>query len=307
MNRNEHAEVPPLYRYSFGNVEFDEARGELRVAGLVVEVEHRPLQVLACLLLHADEVVTRQELFNVVWGDRPTVDNVLANAVAKLRKALGTIEGARIVNAPRVGYRLQGPVARTVSGRRLFSSLDLAPSQSVPGREHFVLERQLGPAQDSEVWLARHAKTGEQRVYKFSTDGEGLASLKREATLYRVLHDTLGERRDIIRVLDWNFEQSPFYLECEYGGCNLADWAGEPTRAGRAAAGAARGSFPQIADAVAAAHGVGVLHKDLKPANVLISAGWQALASASGRLWQRAPARSPAASIDWGSPPWARR
>src|SRR3546814_17448480 len=98
----------------------------------------------------------------------------------------------------------------------------------VPGREHFSLGRQLGPAHAGEVWLARHDKTGEPRVYKFSVDGEHLAALKREATLYRVLHDTLGERDDIIRVLDWNFDQLPFYLECEYGGCNLADWATQP-------------------------------------------------------------------------------
>src|SRR3546814_1344110 len=77
----------------------------------------------------------------------------------------------------------------------------------VPGREHFILDRQLGPAHAGEVWLARHDKTGEPRVYKFSADGEHLAALKREATLYRVLHDTLGERDDIIRVLDWNFDQ----------------------------------------------------------------------------------------------------
>src|SRR3546814_61517 len=137
-------------------------------------------------------------------------------------------EATRIQTLPRIGYRLTGPVERGVSGRRLNSRLDLAADQMVPGREHFILDRQLGPAHAGEVWLARHDKTGEPRVYKFSADGEHLAALKREATLYRVLHDTLGERDDIIRVLDWNFDQLPFYLECEYGGCNLADWATQP-------------------------------------------------------------------------------
>ena len=46
------------FSYRFGSAEFDEARFELRVAGLPVEVERRALEVLAYLLRHAGEVVT---------------------------------------------------------------------------------------------------------------------------------------------------------------------------------------------------------------------------------------------------------
>ncbi len=268
----------PLYRYVFGNAEFDEARGELRVGGLVVELEHRPLQVLAWLLRHADEVVPRENLFDTVWAGRPTVDNVLANAVAKLRKVLGATGRERIVNVPRVGYRLCGPVERTVSGRHLNSRLDLAVGQSVPGREHFRLREQLGPSRGNEAWLARHDKTGELRVYKFSVDGERLAALKREATIHRLLHESLGDHDDFVRVIDWNFATAPFYLECEYGGPDLLRWAeSEPGLAGLDQSQRLH-LFLQIADAIAAAHGVGVLHKDIKPANVLMQPhgeGWQ--------------------------------
>ncbi len=278
MQSVEHSDEQPLYRHAFGSVEFDEARGELRVGGLVVDLEQRPLQVLVCLLHHADEVVPREELFDTVWAGRPTVDNVLANAVAKLRKALGVAEHDRIVNLPRVGYRLCGPVERTVSGRRLHSRLDLVLGQAVPGREHFRLREQLGPSRGNEVWLARHDKTGELRVYKFSADGERLAALKREATIHRLLHESLGDRDDFVRVIDWNFAVPPFYLECEYGGLDLARWAErEPGLASLGQAQRLR-LFLQIADAIAAAHEVGVLHKDIKPANVLMQSrgdGWQ--------------------------------
>src|SRR3546814_14190120 len=80
---HEQGDEQPLYRYAFGTVEFDEARGELSVGGRVVELEQRPLQVLACLLHHADEVVPREELFDPVWAGRPPVAYVLAKAVAK--------------------------------------------------------------------------------------------------------------------------------------------------------------------------------------------------------------------------------
>ena len=268
----------PLYRYRFDGTEFDEARLELRVAGLKVEIEPRPLQVLAELLRHPDEVVTKEELFERVWVGRPTVDNVLANAVTKLRKALGPVVGERILTLPRIGYRIRGPVERIAVGRRLDSRLELRAGAPVPGREHFVLEAQLQPSLGSEVWLARHAKTREPRVYKFSADGEKLSLLKREATLYRVLAETLGERDDFARILDWNFETAPFFLECEYGGQNLGDWAAAGDALQALPPDARLAIFLQIAGAVAAAHSVGVLHKDLKPANVLITprnGGWQ--------------------------------
>ena len=261
-------ETPTLYRYRFGMAEFDEVRFELRVAGQVVEAQRRPLEVLGVLLHRAGEVVTRQELQEAVWNNRPTVENVIDAAVSKLRAALGTETGARILTQPRVGFRLSGPVERVAVGRHFSSTLHLEQGSPAPRRENFILDRKLGHSSRHEVWLARHTKTGELRVYKFSADGEGLAALKREATLSRVLRETLGVRTDFVRVIDWNFDEPPFFLECEYGGENLMEWAVDHL------AGLSLEKrlevFVHATDAVAAAHSVGVLHKDLKPANLLI-------------------------------------
>lgn len=278
----------PLYRYRFSEAEFDELRFELTVGRLPVDLEQKPLQVLGVLLRHVGEVVTKEELFDRVWNGRPTVDNVLPNAVAKLRKGLGESAAERLVTLPRIGYRLNGPVERTAVGRPVLSRLQLEAAQPVPLRPHYALERQLNPPGASEVWLARHVKTREARVFKFAGDGERLAMLKREVTLYRVLVETLGERDDLVRMIDWNFEAPPFFLECGYGGENLQEWA----RGGRLASldrDARLGLFLRIAEAVAAAHAVGVLHKDLKPGNVLVAPkgdGWQVRLTdfGSGRL-----------------------
>ena len=276
-----------VYRYRFGSAEFDEARFELRVSGLPVDVQRKPLELLSFLLAHAGEVVTKEELLDTVWQGRPTVENVLANAIAKLRSALGPEGAERIITQPRIGYRFSGPLERTAVGRSLLSLLELAPGMNVPARSNFILESQLS-GRESEVWTARHGKTGELRVYKFASTGERLSGLKREATLYRVLRDNLGERPDIARVIDWNFEAPPYFLECEYVGSNLAEWSRSKADFPAMPLAGRLGLFLQIADAVAAAHGVGVLHKDLKPANVLITAkdGWQPCLSdfGSGRL-----------------------
>jgi eukaryotic-like serine/threonine-protein kinase len=259
----------PLYRWRFGPAEYDEARLELRLGGLPVELEPKPLEVLSLLLRHAGEVVTKQELLDEVWRGRVTVEHVLATAVGKLRQALGP-EGANlIVTVPRIGYRLQADVSRTAIGHGHSSELALVRGGHVPGRANFLLEQPLGQSHASEVWLARQPRSGARRVFKFATSAERLDLLKREATVARVLAAQLGERNDIARVLDWNFEHAPFFLECAYGGRSLSEWAADGRldsldRAGRVAL------LLRVARAVDAAHEVGVLHKDLKPDNVLI-------------------------------------
>jgi non-specific serine/threonine protein kinase len=269
-----------LFRYRFGDSEFDEAQFELRVGGEAIEVQPKPLELLALLLRTPGEVVTSGEILQSVWKyQNPDAleTNVIGTALTKLRNALGK-DARRIVNLPRVGYRFEGRVERVVVGRTLSSGLALEPGMPVPLRHNFVLRELLSRSRYSEVWRARHAKTDEARIYKFSPAGDRLAALKREATLYRVLRDTLGERNDFARVIDWNFAEAPFFLECEDGGQNLRKWAEQDGRLQGMSQPQRVELLLQIADAVAAAHRVGVLHKDLKPDNVLISPrgeGWQ--------------------------------
>jgi serine/threonine protein kinase len=279
MPQSPEAPDTPLFRYRFGTAEFDAARFELRVGGAPVEIQRKPLEILACLLAHAGEVVTKDELLELVWEGRPTVENVIANAVAKLRSALGEENAERIVTQPRVGYRFNGSVERTAVGRTWVSQLELAAGMPAPARPNFVLEAMLNRSVASEVWLARHSKTREPRVYKFSPDGERLAALKREATLARLLRENLGEQRFFAKLLDWNFEEPPFFLEYEYGGQNLAEWATGDNGLAPLSTPQRLELFLRIVDGVAAAHAVGVLHKDLKPANVLVAPvedrGWE--------------------------------
>ncbi|HVY22803.1 MAG TPA: tetratricopeptide repeat protein [Steroidobacteraceae bacterium] len=267
-----------LYRYRFGSAEFDEARFELNVAGLPVDMERKPLEVLALLLKHAGEVVTKEELLEVVWA-RPTVDNVISNAITKLRNGLGDDNAAQIVTLPRVGYRFAGPVKRVAVGRTLVSNIEFVKGGEVPLRPDFRFESLLNKSNNSEVWLARHIKTTEQRVYKFATDNERLSTLKREVTLFRLLRESLGERGDLVRILDWNFATPPYFIECEYGGENLGEWAVHQDGLRALSLEQRIDLLLQIADVVAAAHDVGVLHKDIKPANVLIT-------SKSDGTWQ---------------------
>ena len=278
MNASDAGRTSSYYRYRFGTVEFDEAKKELRVGGLPIEIERRPLQVLEYLLQHIGETVTKEELLREVWDNRTPTEQTLTNAIVKLRRALGEANQHYIVNQARVGYRISGPVERVAIGRRLASQISLAADEPVPQRPSFRLKRILGSTKGSEVWLAEHARTSDLRVYKFATHSDRLSGLKREATLSRLLHESLGPRPDIAQVIDWNFVEPPFFLECAYGGQNLVEWNKGDAPLTRCIVQQRIELFLQIARAVAAAHGVGVLHKDIKPANVLVKGhegAWQ--------------------------------
>src|ERR1700675_680854 len=87
--------------WRFGNCEFSEQSYELRVAGRLVDLERKPLDVLRQLLIRNGEVVGKEELLESVWPGVLVVDASLATAVSKLRKVLG--EEDVIQTVPKVG------------------------------------------------------------------------------------------------------------------------------------------------------------------------------------------------------------
>lgn len=155
-----------------------------------------------------------------------------------------------------------------------------AVGQEVPWRHHWRLERKLGDGGFGEVWLARHETTRDHRVFKFCYDAERLRALKREVTLFRILKDNLGERDDIARILDWNFKEAPFFLEADYSGSDLSAWAEAQGGIGTVPLETRLEIVAQVATALGAAHSVGILHKDIKPANILITPGAEGLPKA---------------------------
>jgi serine/threonine protein kinase/DNA-binding winged helix-turn-helix (wHTH) protein len=265
--------------WRFAEYEFDELGRELRVKGRAVDLESKPLDILLQLLLHAGEVVTKEELLESVWPDVMVVDGSLATAVSKLRKAMGDENHPAIVTVPRVGYRLAVPVYCKTMAAAAGPELGFKAGDLVPGREQWRLSRPMEISGSSEVWLAENPKTHEQRVFKFAGDGARLKGLKREITVSRFLRESLGDRPEFVRILEWNFETLPFFLESEYAGQSLAEWAEAQGGLSNISYDVRLQLLVDVAKAVAAAHDIGVLHKDLKPANILVvpgkDGGWQ--------------------------------
>lgn len=274
MASSESRGVNPVYRYRFAGVEYNEADGSLCVDGAAMALELRPLRVLAELLQQPGVVLTKTDLLANLWHGRDETslsDNALANAVSKLREALGAA-GAHVKTVRGVGYRLDASVERTVLGRPAESPLALAAGMPVPHRESYLLDRPLGRSAHGAVWLARQPLSQAVGVFKFCTDADGLSALKREYTLHRLLRDSLGDDPGFTQVLDANFSAAPYWLECAYGGVDLQAWSREAPGFGGLDREQRLALFLGVARSVAAAHSVGVLHKDLKPSNVLVYA-----------------------------------
>jgi len=98
----------------FDNYELDTRAGQLRKGGVKLRLRGQPLQVLAILVEHAGEVVTREELQRQIWKADTFVDfdHGLHNAIARIREVLGdSAETPRYIETlPRRGYRFIGTV-----------------------------------------------------------------------------------------------------------------------------------------------------------------------------------------------------
>jgi DNA-binding winged helix-turn-helix (wHTH) protein/Tol biopolymer transport system component len=111
----ESAQHPRVMR--FGVFEVDLQAAELRKSGLKIKLQDQPFQILALLLEHPGQLITREELQQRLWPADTFVefDHSLNSAVKKLRHALGDdSDNPRFVETiPRRGYRLIIP---TTSG-----------------------------------------------------------------------------------------------------------------------------------------------------------------------------------------------
>ncbi|WP_348261548.1 winged helix-turn-helix domain-containing protein [Telmatobacter sp. DSM 110680] len=99
--------------------------GELRRAGVLVHLPPQPYKVLVLLASRSGQLITREEIRQVIWGNDTFVDfeHGLNFAIKKIRDALGDdAESPRFIQTlPRRGYRfiaqvrLSGPPVRTGS------------------------------------------------------------------------------------------------------------------------------------------------------------------------------------------------
>lgn len=130
-----------------------------------VRIEAKVMEVLVFLASRGSRLVTRQEIFDGVWGTEFICDNTLTHSISKLRKTLG--DDARnprfIETIHRRGYRMMVPVTslegrETADPGRASRYRILCGTRSVQLRQGLNL---IGRAAEAtvrvdSVWVSRH-------------------------------------------------------------------------------------------------------------------------------------------------------
>lgn len=154
----------------FEGFEVDVESGRLLRDGREVPLEKRALEMLCYLARHPGRLITKDELLVEVWGARTLSDGALANAAAKLRKALGQDANARtpVETVRGRGFRWNAAAFRRTRGEHPAA---VAPVRSEPfvGRAAALalLERALDDAEHGNgqfVLLTGDAGMGKTRT-----------------------------------------------------------------------------------------------------------------------------------------------
>jgi DNA-binding winged helix-turn-helix (wHTH) protein/tRNA A-37 threonylcarbamoyl transferase component Bud32 len=261
--------------WRFGPCEYDEHERKLWVEGKLANVTDKPMEVLAAILRSPEKKLSKDQLLDLAWpsedGSKGSEDS-LAKAVSQLREALPEQYRITVIRTVRgFGYELGVPVASRTLDRTVEPGVRLHQGMFVPGKAEWKLIRALDAVPPHQVWLAELSATHQTHVFKFAEDGFRLQALQKEITLSRFFEKAVSDSSSFVKVHYWRLNLKPYLVEAEYGGLNLAEWA----EGQRGTSGLSREDriniVADLAEAVATAHGLGVLHNDLKPSNILIS------------------------------------
>ncbi len=137
----------------FGPFAVDFRAGELLKNGRRIRLQDQPLQVLALLLEHPGETITREELHQKLWPNDTFVDfdHGLNNAINRLRETLcDSAENPRYIETlPRRGYRFISQIEREVMSE-VPTALEMIQNISQQGLDSMIT---VAPA--SRPWWQR--------------------------------------------------------------------------------------------------------------------------------------------------------
>jgi eukaryotic-like serine/threonine-protein kinase len=263
----------------FGGFELDPRSGELSRDGVRLRLQEQPLRILTMLLEQPGEVVLRDEIRKRLWPNDTAVEigHGINAAVLRLREALGeSAENPRFIETlPRRGYRFNGHVEwengppLTITGTSGARATD-AGDAGLTGRtvSHYRVLDKLGSGGMGVVYRAEDLQLGRYVALKFlsrefAQDPAARDRFQREARAASALnHPNVCTVYSVEECAG----QPVISMELVEGETLSALLARQPMPAPQALALAT-----QVAGALEAAHRKGVVHRDLKPGNLMVT------------------------------------
>ncbi len=202
--------VPAGVVWCFDEFELDTARYELRGNGTAIRIEPQVFDVLTQLVGHRDRLVTKEELFDTVWGGRFVGEAALTSRIKAARRALGDDgESQRYIRTVRGrGYQFVGTVVTP----------DTAPSAPLePPAEAAPIPRQ-------SIAFTR-AADGVRLAYAVAGHGEPLVRAANWMT-----HLGYDIESPVWKHWVRDLAAQHTFIRYDERGCGLSDWeAGEFT------------------------------------------------------------------------------
>ncbi|HXU37847.1 MAG TPA: protein kinase [Blastocatellia bacterium] len=253
------------FRYRFDDVVVDRRNFRVLKNGKSRTLEPRIFDLLIFLIENRGRVLEKQELFEQVWKQAFVTDNALTRAIKEIRRATGDDAGAPryIETIPKRGYRFIAEVTSSSDQQ----SRTPRPEELVAAL-NYRIQSKLGQGGGGVVYLAEDTRLKRTVVLKFlseelTTNELGLRRFLREARLASSL-----DHPNICTIYEVNQVEGLDFIVMQYAeGKTLKQFiAGKPLEPRVTLSIAV-----QIADAVAAAHEQHVIHRDIKPGNIIVT------------------------------------
>jgi hypothetical protein len=143
----------------------------------------------------------------------------------------------------------------------------------------FYLVERIGSSGNSEVFVGLNPRTREKRAFKLLENQTSLGPVAYTHYLSEVNTIRSLSHQNIINIMDDGILETSYYYSMEFmPGGNLD----RRMRRGKISLAAALNLFLPICDAIAYAHGKGVIHRNMKPSNVLFDAAGNPVVSDFG-------------------------
>jgi len=273
------------------NLELDRRAYELRRAGKPLKLSRIPMELLFLLVERRGELVTRDEIVERIWGKDVFLDtdNSINAAIRKLRHVLeDDPEQPRFVQTiTGMGYRfiahiieVNPPVAEPHVAPPKVAEPAVADKESptVESRvgtkvSHYRILQVLGGGGMGVVYKAEDLKLGRRVAIKFlpaemAAEAKAFERFEREARAASAL-----DHRNICSIYELGeHEGQPFIVMQLLEGQTVREWietSGSPTASERLLK--LLDAAIQIADGLEVAHQHGIVHRDVKPANIFIT------------------------------------